>query len=138
MITDSGMAIEKVTIRFSNLKAGNELVASVPYASIKCAGRIPCRADLPGDRITMDNYRGKAVCGQFFAVITDSEYVLFGEDGTLSGEILREEAGDIVMADDGMLVCLKGNLLSGYDASGRRVARNTIPDSAVERIRAGY
>jgi len=131
------MAIEKVTIRFSNLRVKGELILSVPYVDIKVSGNPVSRFDLDYERITMTNYRGKAVCGDFFAVITDSEYILFGTDGNLSGSIDRSIAGDIVMADEKMLVCLNGNVLRGYDESGKVTAQNTVTDAAAERIRSG-
>ena len=132
------MAIENVRIGFRTSRAGGQTLAAVPFADIKSFGTDVRRICLETGCITRGNYKGKAVGGEFFAVITDSDYILFGEEGEFTGKICREEAGDIVMVDSDMLICLKDDILSGYDMSGKRTARNKISAAAVERIRGGY
>ena len=132
------MAIKSIRVFFRTARAGGKLISAVPYANVQYTDQMSKRVELDIDRITMQNYKGKAVGEDYFAIITTSDYLIYGEGDHLSGIIDRSVAGDIVMVDSDMLICLNGNLLAGYDMNGRIKAQNHISDSAVARIRNKY
>ena len=131
MIKNAKVVFSEIGFNMPNVSRKKSFVVYLEISHVE--KRKKTEVSLSEDLLTKKEKWPIIICEKFVAVLQNSKYRIFDEEGKETGSVSREE-GIPISADADCFVLLKGRTITGYNINGESVGSRELTDEEYQQF----